>query len=99
MWKLIGMPASAGRRPQPVPGPIADVDVEDVDDGAAVTDAGAALELGRGGLRRVAGQERQHAEPVGRGRVELLGGPVVPGRVARRLQLGVVDREAERRGP
>ena len=87
---------AAGRRPQPVPGPIADVDREDVDDGAAMTEVGAAFELGCGGVRRVAGQEREDAQPLGRDRVELLHGPVVPCRVARRLQLGVGDRQAER---
>ena len=44
-------------------------------------------------------QERERAQPVGRGGVELLGRPVVPRRVGRVLQLGVGDREAERQRP
>ena len=96
MWKLIGRPVCSRGGPQPVPGRVADVDVEDADDRAAVTARRAALELGRRGLGRVAGQEREHAQPIGRDRVELLDRPVVPRREARVLQRGVVDREAER---
>src|SRR5437773_1826885 len=44
----------------------------------------------------MAGEEREHAEPVGRDRVELLDRPLVPRRVARGLQLGIADGKAER---
>ena len=66
------------RGPQPVPRRVADVDVEHADDRAAVAERRAALELGGRGLGRVAGQEREHAQPIGRDRVELLDRPVVP---------------------
>ena len=85
-----------GGGPQPVPRPVAEVDVEDVDDRAAVAELRAALQLRRRGLGRVAGQEREHAQPIGSDRVELLDRPVVPRRVAAVLQLGVDDREPER---
>ena len=42
-----GQSGGGGRRPQAVPGGIAGVEVERVDDGPAVTEAGAPLELRR----------------------------------------------------
>ena len=81
----MGTPVCCGCGPQPVPGRITQVDVEGADDGATMAECRAALELERGGFRRVAGQERQHAQPIRRDRVELLDGPVVPSAVARRL--------------
>ena len=82
--------------PEPVPGGVAEVDVERADDRTAMSARRTSLQLRGRGLRRVAGQEREHAQPIGSDGVELLDGPVVPRRVTGALQLGVVDREAER---
>ncbi len=60
--------------------------------------AGNPLELGHRRLGRVAGQEREGAEPIGSEGVELLDGPVVPGRVAGRLQVRLGDGEGQRDG-
>ena len=59
----------------------------------------AALELGRGGLGRVGGQEREHAQAIRGHRVELLDGPVVPRRITGALQRGVADRQTDRERP
>src|SRR5439155_221805 len=72
-------PGVLGGRPQPVPSRVADVDREDIENRAAVAHSRTPLELSGGGLGRVAGQEREHAQPVGGDGVELLDRPVVPG--------------------
>ncbi len=96
MWKLIGRPVCSRRGPEPIPGGSPRSMSNDADDRAAVPARRASLQLGGRSLRRVAGQEREHAQPIGSDGVELLDGPVVPRRVTGALQLGVVDRKAER---
>ena len=54
-----------GGRPEAIPGGIAGIDGEDVDDRAPVTLLRDSLELGDGRLRRGRGQEREGTEPVG----------------------------------
>ena len=68
MWKLIGRPVSVGGGPQPIPGRIADVDGEHVDDGAVVAVPSGALELGGGGVGGVARQDASSTTDRGRRR-------------------------------
>ena len=85
-----------GRRPQRLPGGVGDAKLERADDRAAVAVRGAALELGDRRRRGVRRQHRQHAEAVAIVRVELVG-PVVVGAQTGRLELLVLDRQAEQR--
>ena len=93
-----GQAGGLGRRPQPVPRRIAGIEVEHVDERAPVPEARTAFELGHRRLGRVAGEEGECAQPVGGRGVELLDGPVVPGRIADVLEVGLGDRERQRDG-
>ncbi len=94
----MGSPGLLGRRPQAIPGRIAGVEVEHVDDRTPVAQAGDPFELGHRGLGRMTGQEGEGAQPVGCECVELLDGPVVPRRVARGLQVRLGDGQGQRDG-
>ena len=88
-------PGLLGRRPQPVPGGIAGIEVEDVDDRAPVTLVGDALQFRGRRLRGCGWGGTRDTEPVGSEGVELLNGPVVPRRVADVLQVRLGDPERE----
>ena len=98
MWKLIGMPVSSRGGPQPIPGRVADVDVEDADDRAAVTTRGRSARARR---PRPRGSGRAGT----RGRTSRSGATALNSSTAQSfhaakhavLQLRIVDREARAR--
>ena len=86
------------RRPEVVPLGVADArsGVEVAHHGALVADAGGALKLGGGGLRRLRGEIGEQAETAGVVAVEL-GAPVVVGPQTGRLEAGLAHLEAHGR--